>query len=151
MRGGAIAIVWATLVAGALDISAAILNAQMHSIAANRVLQSVASGLLGKAAYAGGAGTAVLGLVLHFALMAVIATAFYLASQRLPVLTTMHWSWIGLAFGIVVYLTMSFVIVPLSQFPGKLVPNLTAFMTGVTIHMICVGLPIAYFTSKHSQ
>ena len=145
------AILWATLVAGALDISAAIiLRGTLNGMAASRVLQSVASGVLGRDAFSGGPPIAALGLLAHFLIMAGIATVFYLASRKLPLLTN-HWVGFGLVYGAIVYLMMSFVIVPLSAFPGKLVPSVAAFVEGIVVHMICVGLPIAYFTSRYSQ
>ena len=55
------------LIAGALDITYAFilwwLRAQVTPM---QILQSVATGLLGKASYDGGAGTAILGAFLHF-------------------------------------------------------------------------------------
>jgi hypothetical protein len=142
------AILWSTLVAGTLDISAAIvLRAMVNGIAATRVLQSVASGVLGRDAFSGDLRIAALGLLLHFLMMAVIATVFYLASRRLPMLAT-YWVWFGLAYGVVVYLVMSFVVVPWSAFPGTVVPSAAAFVEGVVVHMVCVGLPIAWFTSR---
>lgn len=142
------ALLWSTLVAGALDISATIvLRRLINGIAALRVLQSVASGLLGRNAFGGHLRTAVLGLLLHFLIMTVIVALFYFASRRLAGLTT-QWLWSGLAYGAVVYLVMSFVVVPLSAFPGKLVPSSAAFVEGLLVHMICVGLPIAFIISR---
>jgi hypothetical protein len=83
-----------TLVAGTLDISAAIITWLVQGVSATRVLQSVAGGLLGRVTFNGGAATAVLGLLLHFLIMSVIVTVFYVASRRLPVLTR-HWFWCG--------------------------------------------------------
>ena len=144
------ALLWSTLVAGTLDITAAIvLRALLSGVTAVRVLQSVASGLLGRPAFNDDLRTAALGLLLHFLIMAVIAALFYFASRRLPVLAA-QWLWSGLAYGAVVYLIMSFVIVPLSAFPGTLVPSVAAFVEGIVVHMLCVGLPIAYITSRYA-
>jgi uncharacterized membrane protein YagU involved in acid resistance len=144
------ALLWSTLIAGTLDITAAIiLRALLSGVPAVRVLQSVASGLLGRAAFSDDMRTAALGLLLHFLIMAVIASLFYVASRRLPVLTA-QWLWSGLVYGALVYLMMSFVIVPLSAFPGKLVPSTAAFVEGIVVHMLCVGLPIAYITSRYT-
>jgi hypothetical protein len=49
-----------------------------------RIFQSIASGLLGKAAFEGGVGTAVLGLILHVFIASSIVTTFYLVSRRFP-------------------------------------------------------------------
>ena len=46
--------------------------------------QSIASGLLGKAAYEGGSATAPLGLALHFFIAFVMALVYVLAARRLP-------------------------------------------------------------------
>ena len=48
------------------------------------ILQSVAGGILGKAAFAGGAGSAVLGLVLHLTIMCAMAAIYWLACRRWP-------------------------------------------------------------------
>lgn len=134
---------WATLAAGTLDLAATmILRSKLSGLAPTRLLQSIASGLLGKRAFADSR-TAVFGASLHFMIMAVIATVFYQASGRVPLLGG-AWLWSGLAYGLAVYLVMSFVVVPLSAFPGTVVPNAAAFFEGALVHMLCVGVPIAF-------
>ena len=57
----------AGLIAGALDITAAFLTAWFRArVTPGRVLQFVASGLLGAASFNAGTKTMVLGLALHF-------------------------------------------------------------------------------------
>src|SRR3977135_1517904 len=75
-------IVYGGLVAGALDISYAIIFSWLRSgVPPTRLLQSVASGLLGReAARGGGWKTALLGLFLHFLNAFIIATIFFGAS-----------------------------------------------------------------------
>jgi hypothetical protein len=144
-------VLWATLVAGALDVTAQIiLRLGLNGMAPSKVLQSVASGVLGKRAFGGDLGTAALGLLLHFSIMAVIATVFYEASRRMPMLDG-PWLWRGLAYGLAVYLVMSFVVVPLSAFPGKVVPNAWAFFEGALVHMLCVGVPIAFICARSAS
>ncbi len=144
------AIIWGTLVAGTLDICAAILTWLMRDVAPPRVLQGVAAGLLGRDSFSGGAPTAALGLFLHFAIMSVIVTLFVLAARRsarlipsrlLPAIV------IGLAYGITVYLVMTYVVVPLSAAVGR-PPTLAQFVQGVIVHMLCVGVPIALITRR---
>jgi hypothetical protein len=67
-------------IAGACDITYAITFWAFRSVSAMRVLQSVASGLLGAPAFKGGLATAALGLVLHFFIAFAAATIFYLAA-----------------------------------------------------------------------
>ena len=77
------ALLAAALIVGVIDIVNAMvywnLRAGAEPVA---ILQSVAAGLLGKAAFAGGAGTAALGLFLHLAIMCAMAAAYGLAARR---------------------------------------------------------------------
>jgi hypothetical protein len=147
-----VAILWATLAAGTLDISAAIITWWFRDVAPSRVLQSVAGGLLGReATFSGGAKTAALGLFLHFAIMSVIATLFYAASRRLPGLVGRCWWLAGIAYAVVVYVAMTFVVVPLSALaPARPVPA-PDIVQGLFVHIVCVGLPIAFITRRFAS
>jgi hypothetical protein len=105
------------------------------------IYQFVASGLLGKAAYAGGVTSALLGLAVHFLVAFAAATVFVLASERFPGLRRAAVGW-GLAFGVAVFVVMSFVVIPLSRI-GASVPSLPLAVNGVLAHALLVGLPIA--------
>src|SRR5947207_1514895 len=104
------------LVAGVLDITFAISFAAYNGTAPVRLLQIVASGLLGKAAFAGGVPMAVCGLGLHFG-MSFLWAAVFLALARLRPSLALHPYVSGIAFGIVVFLVMRLVVLPLSAFP----------------------------------
>ena len=134
----------ATLVAGTLDIGAAIVT--NPQVTAQVVLQSVAAGWLGPATYRGGWPTAWLGLASHFGVMLGIAAVFVFAATRLPALRRL-WFPAGVAYGVAVWLAMTYVVVPLSAstLPP---PDLTAALKGLAIHMLCVGLPIAGITRR---
>jgi len=111
----------------------------LRGVSPVRILQSVASGLLGAAAYEGGAGTAALGAVLHFFIATVAAAVYYTASRKIPFLARSPVP-SGLLYGIAVYLFMNLVVLPLSAVPKRpFVPSLAM----IVIHMLCVGLPIA--------
>src|SRR5215813_684334 len=105
------------------------------------IYQFVASGLLGKAAYAGGATSALLGLAVHFLVAFSAATVFVLASERFPGLRRNALAW-GPAFGVAVFAVMSFLVIPLSRI-GASVPSLPLVVNGVLGHALLVGLPIA--------
>ena len=132
------------LIAGALDITYAFilwwLRAQVTPM---QILQSVAAGLLGKASYDGGAGTAILGALLHFFNALVIAAIFVGASRIWPVLARRA-TLFGPLYGIGVYLVMNYVVLPLSAFPPRTKPPApVVWITGVLAHMFLIGLPIA--------
>jgi hypothetical protein len=81
-----------------------------------RVLQSVASGLYGRASFDGGLSTAAVGLIAHFLILIVAAWWYYLASRRLPLINR-HPAVCGVAFGLAIYVVMQYVVVPLSAAP----------------------------------
>ena len=77
------------LIAGALDISyACIFSYIRRGTRPSVVLQSVASGALGRSAYEGGVKTAALGLAFHFLIALIAATVYYLASRGLRFMIT---------------------------------------------------------------
>jgi hypothetical protein len=133
----------ATLVAGTLDI----LSAFVFAGAVVSVLQTVASGPFGNAVAEGPAG-APLGLAVHFAIMAVMVTAYVLSAQRIPALNR-HWIAAGLLYGVALWLVMYWIVLPLRwdsfQPPGELVPIAKQLFS----HCILVGLPIAWFAARH--
>lgn len=130
-------------VAGALDITYAIAFWAVRSgVPATRVLQSVASGLLGAAATRGGLPATALGLGLHFFIAFSFAAFFYLVSRRVPILIR-HAVVSGIVYGVGIFALMNLVVVPLSAFPRKLTFPPAVLITGLLIHMFGIGLPIA--------
>ena len=141
------AIVAGGLAAGVLDaVDALVAYKLAYGMSPLVIYQFVASGLLGKAAYAGGAATALLGLAVHFLIAFTAAAVFVLASERFPALRQGSAGW-GLAFGVAVFAVMSFVVIPLSRI-GASVPPLPLVVNGVLGHALLVGLPIALATRR---
>lgn len=141
----------ATAVAGTLDITDACLYWGLAKGAPpERIFQSVASGLLGKAAYQGGAGTAVLGLFLHFGIMAVMAATYVAASVRLPLLTRRPVI-MGLSYGLATYVVMNFIVLPLSQVGPRGPFVLPSFVNGLMAHLVLVGLTIALIAASRKK
>jgi hypothetical protein len=137
------------LIAGAIDITYALGFSAWRGVPPTRILQSVASGLLGSPAFQGGAATAALGLLLHFLLMLIIAAIFYFASTRLRFLLARPVLW-GALYGFVVYWVMNLVVLPLSAFPSavKFVPIVV--VTSLIVHAFGIGVPIALASRKAS-
>jgi len=146
-----LAIFWGGLACGIFDISQAMIALRLHAgLSPARVLQSVASGLLGKAAYQGGAKTAVLGAFLHFFIAFSWAAIYFIASSRLAFLTASPVI-SGLLYGEFVWLVMTCVVLPLSaihRWPP--VWNAAAIITGPIGHTVLVGLPIALAVKRFS-
>lgn len=145
------AILWGGLIAGMLDITAAFVsNYVQRGTSPVRVLQSVAGGLLGAESYRRGAGSAALGLALHFLIAFTWATVYYAASRKLKFLVR-HAVPAGLLYGVVVHLFMSLVVLPLSAstYQASFAPF--PLVLNLLIHMLCVGLPIALVVRHFSK
>ncbi|HKE43554.1 MAG TPA: hypothetical protein VKB41_03345 [Steroidobacteraceae bacterium] len=142
------AILIAGLIAGALDISDAFIVWGLRGVSPVRILQSIASGLLGRPAIDGGAATAALGAFLHFFMTTMMAAFFYFVARRVPLLVKQPIA-CGIAYGIGLYFFMNFVVLPLSAFPGN-AHALDAFplTNGLLIHCFGVGVPIALVTRR---
>jgi len=110
------------------------------------IVQSIASGILGKAAYDGGAATAALGLALHFFIAFCMALAYVLAAKRLPVLTS-RWLLMGFLYGFVLFAVMNFVVVPLSAIGWRPMKPWGAFRA-LLPHIVFVGPAISYFARR---
>jgi hypothetical protein len=138
----------AGLVCGILDITAAFVTWTLRGVSPLRLLQAIASGLLGVAAYHGGWATAALGCACHFFIAFSVATVFYIASRKLPFLTRRP-ILSGFSFSIAVYIVMYWIVMPLSRLqpmPFSLSRTAIAILT----HMFCVGLPISLIVSRCS-
>jgi len=111
--------------------------------------QSVASGLLGKAAFDGGMGTFFLGLALHFFIAFVMALVYVLASRRLPVLTARP-VLMGILYGLVLFAVMNYVVVPLSAI-GWRSPTFWGSVRALFPHVAFVGPAIALTAARRSR
>lgn len=147
------AIVYGGLAVGVLDLIDAFVFFGLRSGARPiGILHSIAAGVLGRdAARAGGVPTAALGLVLHFLVAFIIASIYVVLSRALPVLRR-RWVVCGLAYGLLAYFVMTFLVVPLSNAgPGRIafaLPVTPVLINGLAIHAFGVGLPAAYFASR---
>lgn len=131
------------LVAGAFDISYATSFSYFRSgVAPSRILQSVASGVLGPDAYQGGGATAAIGLGLHFVIAFIITCIFFAAASRQPVLTAQPIV-VGVLYGAMAYAVMNYVVVPFSRIGPRPTPATPVWVTGLLVHMFLIGIPIA--------
>ncbi len=144
------AILLGGLLAGLGDITFAFVVSGLRGVGPARVLQSVASGLLGEAARDGGLATAALGGALHFLIAFIWAAVYWLLSRKSRVLVR-HPVVCGLLYGFAVYAFMYLVVLPLSAAYFK--PTFTPYTVSLNGagHMLLVGLPIALAAYKFSN
>jgi hypothetical protein len=138
------------LLAGLLDILDAFIITRLNGGTPTRVLQFIASGILGNGAFQGGVPAAALGLALHFFIALTAATAYFLIARQLS--AAIRHPWIaGPAFGVALYFVMNLVVLPLAGFRGGLPAAPPALLNGLAIHAFGVGLPIAWFASRSAR
>jgi hypothetical protein len=111
---------------------------------------TIAGGLLGPEARHGGAGTYILGVVLHYSIATTATAIYYGASRRLRFLTE-HPLVCGLFFGIAVELVMGYIVLPLSALHDRGPYELRDVLQGVLVHMVVVGLPISYSVRRFAK
>ena len=134
------------LLAATIDIGAACL---INGRSVTFILHSIAGGLLAERAFSGGTPTALLGAALQEA-MGLIIAAIYVAVALLIPSTSRRWLLFGLAYGVIIFLVMNYVVVPLSAWqrhphfsPAGFIANLVA--------MLIFGLIVSYCASRQLE
>jgi hypothetical protein len=112
-----------------------------------RILQSVASGLYGRASFDGGLTTAAVGFIAHYFILIVAAWWYWLASRRLPQLNR-RWVASGIAFGLAIYVVMTFIVVPLSA-AARGTPTTINVIGQFLIHPV-IGVAIAAIVRRRA-
>lgn len=143
-------ILGAGLTAAALDIVNAMVFWSLYAgTPPSRILQSIAAGLQGKAAFAGGAASAALGLAFHVLIMCAMAAVYWLACRR--------WRWMldrplaaGIGYGLATWAAMNYVVVPASRAssPPFILPW---FIDGLLAHLLLVGLLFAFVARRSAS
>lgn len=136
----------AILASGTLDILSAFLFSGMAGVTPGQVLRYVASGPFGDAMRLGGTAAAALGLGVHYALMAVMVTVYFLIAGRIDWVRRV-WYLAGPLYGFAIYLVMYWIVVP-ARFGTE--PSLDPWKVGNALfsHIVCVGLPMAYIAAR---
>lgn len=118
-----------------------------QKITTEQLLQSIATGLLGREAYQGGPPTAFLGGVLHVLIAAIWCTIFWLLLRHLPRLGAIVARprgrvLLGFAWGMVIWWCMDLIVLPLSR--ARPVPiGSGTFLVNTVQHGLMIGIPMA--------
>jgi hypothetical protein len=137
----------ATLIVGTLDISDAFIFYSLRGVAPTRILQGIASGVLGRASFGMGNRSALLGLFFHFFIAFSATTVFLFAARKLglgrrPILY-------GTLFGLSLYLVMNYIVLPLSKIGPRPTPPLVPLINGVAALVVCIGIPLAFIARRY--
>jgi uncharacterized membrane protein YagU involved in acid resistance len=140
-------LVWIGCVAGSVAavvemIPILLIQGLLLHVGPLRIFQSIASGLLGAGAYAGGFSSAVLGALLHLLISVVAGLIYAVAASRFDILLKRPVLG-GIAYGVIVYLVMSYIVVPLSAVAFKPATNPSLMAMSLAIHIMAFALPIS--------
>ena len=134
-----------TAVSGTLDILLAMGLTLWFGRQIPDMLRFVGSGPFPAATTMGTAG-AILGLAVHFALMAIMAAIFMaLVNHRPALLDTPLRT--GVAFGVVTYIVMNLIVVQL-RFHPPFPPKSLSIATQLFAHIVLVGIPFALIAAR---
>lgn len=136
----------ATFISGTLDILLAMLLTLWFGREIPDMLRMVASGPF-PAATDMGAGGAILGLVVHFTLIAIMAAIFMWIVRLRPALLDAPYR-TALAYGVVTYFAMNWLVVPL-RFGSPLPPKTLSIVTQLFAHIVLVGIPFALVAVRY--
>jgi hypothetical protein len=138
--------------AGLLDgLDAVIFYRLAYAVPPARLVQGIASGLLGQQSFRGGWLTVVLGISLQFFIAIGAATFFYAATLLIPMLWRKPWI-SGPAFGIGLFFFMQRVVIPLSAVHKRTAPmSLPELVDQLLSHAFLVGVPIALMARRSAH
>ena len=112
------------------------------------MLQAIASGLLGKASFEGGAATAVLGFALHYAHDGLHRRVLLSAHRHFLPFLRRSWCLWGALYGAVVFVVMNYIVVPLSAIGHTFQRPPMLYAGEVFSHVVFVGMSTAWILSR---
>jgi hypothetical protein len=121
--------------------------ALLHGVPPARIIQVIASGVLGRRSFEMGISSVLLGLCLQYAISFVMVWAYYLASGWIPALIR-RGIWIyGVLYGLWSYVAMNDIVVPLSAaMKGSTIPS---WVVGSILESaLLIGPPIAWLARR---
>jgi hypothetical protein len=139
-----IAILVGGFIAGSLDLTSAFITFGWG------VPRAIAAGLVGRQAFQGGVATWVLGVFLHYVIAYAAATVYCVASWKLDFLKE-NWLVCGMFYGIAVFLVMNLIVLPISGLHATGPYQLHGLIQGIVVHMLIIGVPIAFCARRFSR
>lgn len=144
-------VVWAWLLVGTLDITAATIN---YWVGGGRepvnIFIYIASGVFGSRAFEVGAPMAWWGLLFHYFIAFIWTTLFFIAYSRIGFMSRLNWVLVGIVYGIFVWVVMNRVVLQLANTP-KGPFNVKGALIGCVILITMIGLPLSYIAMRRSM
>lgn len=115
----------------------------LHGVPPERILQVIASGVLGRRSFDDGIASASLGLALQYAISFAMVGTYYVVSGWMPALIR-RGIWIyGALYGLWLYVAMNDIVLPLSAAAKG--STISSWVVGSIVEsVLLIGLPIAW-------
>jgi hypothetical protein len=140
-------IAWVGLLAGSLDILSACVQAYLvRGTSPVVVLQYIASGAFGKAAFSGGWLMPLLGLLFHF-IIAYSFTAFFFLIYSSVRFLSKNILVTAVLYGIFIYIVMDVLVLRLTRVP-PITFHWDKALIATAILIVAIGLPVSFFARK---
>ncbi|HEY9260636.1 hypothetical protein [Chitinophaga sp.] len=139
----------AGLIAGTLDILSASVyfTIATHGQPLSKLFAYISSGVFGKEAFNGNPAMTIYGLLFHYLIALTWSFIFLSIYPKIPNLRKYPVA-TGLAYGLMVWSFMQFVVLPLSQVPlGPL--RLVSALLNIAILMVMIGLPLSFIARRY--
>jgi hypothetical protein len=138
------------LIAGILDGLAAVISFMLKGGKDPQVIfKFIASAIFGNPALSGGVEMVFAGVIFHLCIAMIWTILFFSFYERFKIYA-LNWIAAGLWYGVVVWVCMNGIVVPLSN-ASPISHTALSVAIGVTVLMVCIGLPISYGAKKYFQ
>lgn len=135
------------LFVGTLDILMAIVLTLIRKNSPITMLQYIASGIYGNTAFTGGSSFAFLGLIIHYLIAFIWTILFFNLYPKIRSKVKSN-ILIGFFYGIIVWVTMNLIVLPLSNVPPTS-QHINSIITAILILIAVVGIPLSFMARKY--
>lgn len=135
------------LLAGTLDITAAIVQTFLAGGTITRLMQYIASGVFGQAAFEGGMSYALVGLAFHYVIALGWSFLFLLIYPKLT-FAPRHRLLTGIGYGAFVWFMMNRIVLPLSNVPQRPFDPVRSLIAAAVL-MVAIGIPLSWVASRY--
>ena len=138
------------LIVGTLDILAASIQFYLKT---NKgpvpIFKFIASGVFGKEAFTSGNTMILYGILFHFSIAFIFTILFFWFCKKFPAILRFKLL-TGILYGAFIWCVMNLLVLPISNVQtGSF--NFTSAMIGMTILIICIGIPLSFIASNKTS
>ncbi|MES3018760.1 MAG: hypothetical protein V4721_13320 [Bacteroidota bacterium] len=143
-------ILQAGFLVGTLDILAACLQYYLNTNKEpSGVFKFIASGIFGIKAFSGGVPMIIAGLIFHYIIALGFTFIFFILYPKIRLVIKNN-IFIGITYGIFVWLVMKFLVIPVSNTPPQPF-KFTSAAIAMSILIVCIGIPLSFIAARRSR